>query len=118
MVLGMSRRWYRHGARVAFMGWEPADAAFYLNVVALCAACGGSGEVNGTDEICGGCGGEGVSVEAFNPSHRERGLSLDQIAERLEAQGLPLPPFVRADLESDRAHNAATLLHEYDLEQA
>ncbi|GAC1525079.1 MAG: hypothetical protein NVS2B16_33660 [Chloroflexota bacterium] len=99
------------------MGWEPADAAFYLNVVALCAACGGAGEVDATDEICEGCGGEGVSLEAFNPSNRERGLSLDQIGERLESQGLPFPAFVRADLEGDRSSNAATVLHEYDLEQ-
>jgi hypothetical protein len=118
MVLRMSRRWYRYGPQVAFMGWEPADAGFYLNIVALCATCGGSGEVDGTDEICEGCGGEGVSREAFNPSNRERHLSLDQIAERLDAQGLPFPAFVRQDLESDRASNAATLLHEYDVERA
>jgi hypothetical protein len=115
MVRRMSRRWYRHGTQVAFMGWEPGDAAFYLNVVELCSGCGGSGEVDGSDEICEICGGEGVPRDRLNPSNRQRGLTLDDIARLLSALGLPFPPVVRTDLEHDQRTNAGTLLHEYDL---
>src|SRR5438132_1693553 len=84
----MSRRWYRHGARVIFVGWEPADQAFYLNVVDLCAACGGTGEISGSEEVCPGCGGEGIQLAKLNPSHRHGGLSLDEIDERLSRAGV------------------------------
>ena len=112
----MSRRWYRHGAHVAFMGWEPADQGFYLNVVELCAECGGSGEQDGSDEICEACGGEGVPLDRLNPSNRLRRLSLDDIGRLLQERAIPFPGFVRADLEQDQRTNAATLLHEYDLD--
>jgi hypothetical protein len=113
----MSRRWYRHEALVAFMGWEPSDQGFYLNVVELCADCGGSGEVDGTEEICEGCGGEGIPLGALNPSNRQRGLSLDQVAGYLQEHGIPFPYFVKADLEEDQRINAAgSVLHEYDLD--
>lgn len=112
----MSRRWYRYGAQVAFMGWEPVDRAFYLNVVELCAACGGSGEQDGSDEICEVCGGEGVPRDRLNPSHHLRGLTLDQIGRQLQEQGVPFPAFVRADLETDQRTNAGTVLHEYDVQ--
>lgn len=98
------------------MGWEPSDQGFYLNVVQLCAECGGSGEVDGTDEICADCGGEGIPLDRLNPSNRMRGLTLDQISEHLDEQGIPFPYFVRADLEEDQRTNAGTILHEYDLE--
>ena len=111
----MSRRWYRHGARVIFVGWEPADQAFYLNVVDLCAACGGTGEIAGSEEVCPGCGGEGIQLAKLNPSHRQGGLSLDEIGERLSRDGMPFPELVRSDLLSDQRTNAGTLLHEYDL---
>ncbi len=98
------------------MGWEPSDQAFYLNVVELCAECGGSGEVEGSDEICEACGGEGVPLDRLSPSNRLRHLSLDDIGRLLEQRGVPFPRFVRADLEQDQRTNAATVLHEYDLD--
>jgi hypothetical protein len=98
------------------MGWEPSDLGFYLNVVDLCATCGGSGEQDGSDEICEGCGGEGVAIDRMSPSSRQRGLTLDQIDTHLADQGIPFPYFVRADLEEDQRTNSATILHEYDLE--
>jgi hypothetical protein len=111
----MSRRWYRHGARVIFVGWEPAEQAFYVNVVDLCAECGGSGEQDGSDEICPTCNGEGMQLAKPTPSSRHSGLTLEQVAARLSAHGLPFPIFVRADLEEDQRTNAGTLLREYDL---
>jgi hypothetical protein len=98
------------------MGWEPADQGFYLNVVELCPGCGGSGEVDGSDEICELCGGEGVPRDRLNPSNRQRHLSLDQISQLLDDRGIPFPYFVRADLEEDQRTNANTMLHEYNLD--
>jgi hypothetical protein len=112
----VSRRWYRHAAQVIFVGWEPADQAFYLNVVDLCAACGGTGEIAGSEEVCPGCGGEGVQVAKLNPSHRQGGLSLDDIGSRLASAGVPFPDYVRSDLAADQRANAGVLLHEYDLQ--
>ena len=100
-----------------FVGWEPAEQAFYLNVVDLCAECGGSGEQAGSDEICTGCGGEGMQLAKLSPSERIGGLSLEQLDARLAAQELPFPEFVRADLAEDQRTNAGTLLREYDLER-
>src|SRR5215210_3799901 len=111
----MSRRWYRHGAHVVFFGWEPAERAFYLNVVDLCAECGGSGEQEGSDEICEACGGEGMQLAKLQPSARTGGLTLEQLAARLAEQRLPFPDDVRADLAEDQRTNAGTLLREYDL---
>jgi hypothetical protein len=113
----MSRRWYRYGTQVVFVGWEPAEQAFYLNVVDLCEACGGTGEIAGSEEVCPSCGGEGVQVSRINPSQRQGGLSLDQIAERLSRVGVLFPDYVRADLQADQRTNAGTLLHEYEVEQ-
>jgi hypothetical protein len=112
----MSRRWYRHSTQVVFFGWEPVDRAFYLNVVDLCAACGGTGEVFGSEEVCPDCGGEGIQLARLSPSNRTSGLSLDQLAEHLARARLPFPDFVREDLRADQRANAATVLHEYDLE--
>jgi hypothetical protein len=111
----MSRRWYRHGEQVVFVGWEPADQGFYVNVVALCSLCGGSGEQDGSDEICTGCGGEGVQLARHSPSERQAGLSLDQITAELSRRALPFPDVVRTDLEHDQRTNAGTVLREYDL---
>src|SRR5205809_7111972 len=108
----MSRRWYRHGEQVVFFGWEPAERAFYFKVVDLCAECGGTGEVFGSEEVCPGCGGEGMQLAKLSPSNRTSGLTLDQLGERLQAAGLPFPSFIRVDLEADQRANAATLLHE------
>ena len=63
----MSRRWYRHAEQVVFVGWEPAEQGFYVNVVALCGLCGGSGEQDGSDEICTGCNGEGIAAGGSQP---------------------------------------------------
>jgi hypothetical protein len=112
----MSRRWYRHGTQVVFVGWEPNEQGFYLNIVELCEQCGGGGEVDGSDEICPGCGGEGVLVASLEPSHRKSRLTLDQVGGLLEAEDIPFPYYVRADLEEDQRTNAAIALHEYDLE--
>jgi hypothetical protein len=112
----MSRRWYRHGEQVVFVGWEPAEQGFYVNVVALCGLCGGSGEQDGSDEICTGCGGEGVALLTHTPSERKARLSLDQVSGELDRLGLPFPAFVRTDLQDDQLSNAGTVLREYDLE--
>jgi hypothetical protein len=112
----MSRRWYRHWARVVFLGWEPTDQAFYVNVVDLCADCGGSGEQDGSDEVCPACGGEGMNLAQLSPSHRRSGLTLDGLAEHLHAHGLPFPPVIRSDLAEDQLINAGTLLREYNLD--
>jgi hypothetical protein len=112
----MSRRWYRYGAQVVFVGWEPTEQGFYVNVVALCELCAGSGEVEGTEEICPGCGGEGMQLAGLSPSQRKASLTLDQVATLLSAQGLPFPDFVSTDLQQDQRTNAGPLLCEYDLE--
>ncbi len=111
----MSRRWYRHGARVVFFGWEPAEAGFYVNVVDLCAQCQGSGEVADTEEVCPGCGGEGIQLAKLSPSARKSQLTLEQLAAEFQRDALPLPDYIRADLASDQRTNAATLLQEYEL---
>ena len=113
----MSRRWYRYAAQVVFVGWEPAEQAFYLNVVDLCDACGGTGEIAGSEEVCPMCGGEGVELASLNPSHRQSGLSLEDIGQRLAGAGVPFPDRVRSDLVADQRGNVGTLLHEYDLEE-
>ena len=112
----MSRRWYRHAAQVVFVGWEPAEQAFYLNLVDLCDACGGTGEIAGSEEVCPNCGGEGIELAKLNPSQRQSGLTLDDVSERLAHAGVPFPDFVRADLSADQRANAGSLLHEYDVE--
>jgi len=112
----MSRRWYRYGDRVIFTGWEPADQGFYLNVVDLCAECGGTGEISGTEEVCPGCAGEGIQLAAMNPSERRSGLSLAALEAALQEMDVLFPYFVRADLEEDQRTNAGMILHEYDLE--
>ena len=111
----MSRRWYRHAAKVVFFGWEPSEAGFYVNVVDLCPDCRGSGEVADTEEVCPGCGGEGIQLGRINPSNRRGGLTLDDLAREFAAQRLPFPAYIRSDLESDERSNAASLLREYEL---
>jgi len=112
----MSRRWYRYAAHVVFVGWEPAEQAFYLNVVDLCDACGGTGEIAGTEEVCPTCGGEGIELARLNPSQRQSGLTLNAVSDRLAAARVPFPDYVRTDLESDQRTNAGTLLREYEIE--
>ena len=99
-----------------FFGWEPTEQAFYLNVVDLCQACAGTGEIFGSEEVCPQCGGEGLQLAALSPSNRTSGLTLDALADHVRRGGFPFPPEIRADLESDQRSNAATLLHEYDLD--
>jgi hypothetical protein len=112
----MSRRWYRNGSQVVFVGWEPTEQAFYVNVVNLCEMCGGSGEVDASEEVCPACGGEGMHLAGLSPSARTPGLTLDQVAALLSKQGLPFPDFVRSDLDHDRQANDGSLLREYELE--
>jgi hypothetical protein len=112
----VSRRWYRHSARVVFFGWEPTEHGFYVNTVDLCAECHGSGEVLDTEEVCPACGGEGIQLANMSPSSKRAGLSLEALGQEFANEGLPLTDEMRADLESDRRSNAATLLHEYEIE--
>ena len=112
----MSRRWYRYGDRVIFMGWEPGEQGFYLNIVDLCAECGGTGEVDNTEEVCPGCAGEGIQLAAMSPSNRKSGLTLAQLEGLLVDGDILFPYFVKADLEEDQRSNAGMILHEYDLE--
>ncbi len=113
----MSRRWYRHAAKVVFFGWEPAERGFYLNVVDLCAECGGTGEVADTEEVCPGCGGEGIQLSMLNPSSRVGGLTLGGLQAEFDQRELPFPTYIRSDLEEDERTNAATLLREYELDE-
>src|SRR5260370_17474340 len=101
----MSARWYRHGTQVVFVGWEPNEQGFYLNIVELCEHCGGSGEVDGSDEICPGCGGEGVQVATLHPSNRKSRLSLDQVSAQLEGLAIPFPYYLPAHLQKDPRPN-------------
>lgn len=112
----MSRRWYRHAAKVVFFGWDTAEQGFYVNVVDLCPACHGTGEVSDTEEVCPGCGGEGIQLGRLNPSTRRGGLSLDELAVEFERAELPFTEEIQADLASDQRTNAATILHEYEIE--
>jgi hypothetical protein len=111
----MSRRWYRYAARVVFFGWEPAEQGFYVNVVDLCSECHGTGEVAETEEVCPGCGGEGIQLDRVNPSSRRGELTLEELTEEFAGRELPLPEEIRADLIEDRRTNAGTLLREYEL---
>jgi hypothetical protein len=111
----MSRRWYRHGEQVVFVGWDPAEQGFYVNVVALCGVCGGSGEQDASDEICPSCGGEGIQLSKHSPSERKARLNLAQLGSELAGQGVPFPDVVRRDLEEDQRTNAGAVLREYDL---
>lgn len=112
----MSRRWYRHAAKVVFFGWDTTQQGFYLNVVDLCPECQGTGEVFDTEEVCPGCGGEGIQLAMLSPSARRAGLSLDELATEFKKAELPFTDEIRADLVSDQRANAATLLHEYELD--
>ena len=112
----MSRRWYRYGDRVIFMGWEPADKGFYLNIVNLCAECGGTGEISGTEEVCPGCAGEGIQLATMHPSERKSGLTMEALEGELRESEVMFPYFVKADLEEDQRTDAGMILHEYDLE--
>lgn len=111
----MSRRWYRHAAQVVFFGWEPAESGFYVNVVDLCSACQGTGEIFDTEEVCPECGGEGIQLQRMNPSSRTGGLTQEQLLAEFERRGLPLTDEMRRDLQEDQRTNTGTLLREYEL---
>jgi hypothetical protein len=111
----MSRRWYRYATFVVFFGWDPAERGFYVNVVDLCASCGGTGEVLDTEEVCPVCGGEGIQLERVNPSARRAGLSLEELLAEFAARGLPLPENIRVDLVEDQRTNAGAVLREYEV---
>ena len=111
----MSRRWYRHGSWVVFFGWEPSESGFYLNVVDLCPACHGTGEVFDTEEVCPTCGGEGIQLDLVSASARRGGMSFDALVAEFAERKLPLPEPIQADLREDQRTNAGTLLREYEL---
>jgi hypothetical protein len=111
----MSRRWYRHGSHVVFFGWEPSEHGFYLNVVDLCPACHGTGEVDDTEEVCPTCGGEGIQLDLISPSTRRGAMTFEQLAADFSGRKLPLPESIQADLREDQRTNAGTLLREYEL---
>lgn len=112
----MSRRWYRHAAKVVFFGWDTAEQGFYVNVVDLCPECQGTGEVFDTEEVCPGCGGEGIQLATLSPSTRRGGLSLEALAAEFGRAHLPFTDEIRGDLEADQRSNAASVLHEYEFE--
>jgi hypothetical protein len=112
----MSRRWYSHETQVVFLGWEPGEDGFYVNIVDLCHECGGTGEQGSSEEVCPGCGGEGIQLSNLNPSNRRSRQTLVQVETLLREEGIPFPYFVKADLEEDQRTNAGMVLHEYDLE--
>jgi hypothetical protein len=111
----VSRRWYRHAAQVVFFGWEPGEHGFYMNVVDLCPDCRGTGEVADTEEVCPGCGGEGIQLSKISPSARRGGMTLSQLTEEFARQALPMPEAILADLREDERTNAGTLLREYEI---
>lgn len=80
-----------------------------------CAPSAVDGEIGDTEEVCPGCGGEGIQLAKMNPSARRGGLSLDDLRAEFGRQGLPIPEYIRADLEEDRKANSATALQEYEL---
>jgi hypothetical protein len=109
----MSRRWYRHGDRMVFVGWDTQLQQFFLSTVELCQECEGLGEDPLTEVPCAACMGEGVQRPAAG-EQRIPATTLDEIAAELAQQNLPFPDNVRADLETDRRTNAGDLVHEYD----
>ena len=111
----MSRRWYRHASWVVFFGWDPAESGFYVNVVDLCPECRGTGEIFDTEEVCPGCGGEGIQLDRVMPSARRGGMTLDQLVAEFAERQLPLPEAIVEDLREDQRTNAKTLLREYEL---
>jgi len=86
-----------------------------MNVVDLCPACRGSGEVADTEEVCPGCGGEGIQLSKISPSARVGGLRLEQLVSEFARQKLPMPEAILSDLREDERSNAGTLLREYEL---
>jgi hypothetical protein len=109
----MSRRWYRHGDRMVFVGWDRQLQQFFLNTVNLCSVCEGLGEDPMTEVPCAACMGEGIEPSSSG-DQRSPAQTLDEIATELSNQQLPFPDNVRADLEEDRRTNAGDLVHEYD----
>ena len=60
-------------------------------------------------------GAKGIQLAKMTPSSRRGGLSLDHLSAEFERQGLPLPDYIRTDLEADQKANSATALQEYEL---
>jgi hypothetical protein len=112
----MSRRWYRHGNRQIFVGWDRSLQSFFLTIASLCPHCQGSGEEPDSDYFCGVCGGEGVQQGAISPIQRAPAMTLDEMATELAQLAVPFPDYVRADLEQDQRTNVGELVYEYDLE--
>lgn len=99
---------------MVFVGWDPTARSFYLNVVALCPHCGGWGEDLEADTFCVYCQAEGVNWAGGSDSRTQ--LTLEQLADALQQLDVPLPSYVRTDLEADRVSNVGTLMYDYDLD--
>jgi hypothetical protein len=110
----MSRRWYRHGQRMVFVGWDRPLQQFVLSVVELCGRCDGEGEEPPNSEIpCPACEGEGITVGSGNASAERSVSTLDDIATELARLDLPFPAQVRSDLDHDQRSPTAEVVHDY-----
>ena len=109
----MSRRWYRHGSTMVFLGWDRNLGRFLLTVADLCTRCGGYGEEPTSDNFCFECGGEGVRVGSNSVTRLGSSPDLDEIAAELERLCIAFPDFVRADLVEDKRANVGELVHYY-----
>jgi hypothetical protein len=109
----MSRRWYRHGGNMVFVGWDRSAQKFLLTVAEMCTRCGGFGEEPDTDNFCFACGGEGVRFGSNSVTQLGLTAGLDEVAQELSRLEIPFPAEVRTDLEQDRAINAGEILHDY-----
>ena len=70
--------------------------------------CGGTGEIDGTEEVCPGCAGEGIQLATMHPSERKSGLTMEALEAELQELEVMFPYFVKADLEEDQRTNAGT----------
>ena len=68
-----------------------------------------------TEEVCPGCGGEGIQLSKISPSARRSGMTLNDLVAEFGRQSLPMPEAIVAELREDERTNAGTLLREYEL---
>jgi hypothetical protein len=109
----MSRRWYRHGTTMVFVGWDRSLGRFLVTVADLCPRCGGFGEEPDTDNFCFACGGEGVKMGSNSVTSLGTTASLDDVAAELARINIAFPDNVRADLAEDQRINVGELVHYY-----
>jgi hypothetical protein len=98
----MSRRWYSHAGSMVYVGWDAQPRRFFLEVVAMCPRCGGTGEEPDSDDFCAMCQGEGIASIEHAAAPRSSMATLDELAAELARLGIPFPDDVRADLEADQ----------------